>query len=76
MNQYHEIKNTLQLYDSKQRYQGNVQLLIALPISVASLFIVLLIPKCQHQPSPALVQIIDKNIPNTSNSLEWQQEVL
>lgn len=76
MSHYNETQNTLQPYNRKQRYRGNVQLFTVLPVALASLFIVLLLPRCQHQPPPALVQIIDKNTSNISNSLEWQREVL
>ena len=76
MSHYKETQNTLQPYNRKQRYRVNVQLFTVLPVALASLFIVLLLPRYQHQPPPALVQIIDENTSNTSNSLEWQQEVL
>lgn len=76
MSQYNETQNTLQPYNRKQRYRGNVQLFTALPVALASLFIVLLLPRCQHKPSPTHVQMTDKNVSNTANSLEWHEEVL
>lgn len=47
MSHYKETQNTLQPYNRKQRYRGNVQLFTVLPVALASLFIVLLLPRCQ-----------------------------
>ena len=55
---------------------GISKLHTALPMAVASLFIVLLLPRCQQQPSPAFGQMLDRDTPVTSDSLEWQQEGL
>ena len=76
MSHYNETQNTLQPYNRKQRYRVNVQLFTVLPVALASLFIVLLLPRCQQQPSPAFGQMLDKDTPVPSDSLEWQQEVL
>ena len=68
MNLYDELINCLKVH------WVSFKLLAALPISLASLFIVLIIPNCQQSPRQLTADKIDKSLANHSNILEWQEE--
>ena len=76
MSQYRETQNALHFnyktYNRKQREEGNGKLFTTLPIAVASLFIVLLIPKCHQAPQQLTAQNFDSSLKNSSHILERQ----
>ena len=53
---------------------ASFQVLAALPISLASLFIVLIIPNCQQSPRLLAAEQLDNSLASHSNVLERPKE--
>ncbi len=70
MNLYDELINCL------KAHRISFKLLSALPISLASIFIVLIIPNCQQPPRQLKTERLDSSLANHSNILERQEEVI
>lgn len=66
----------MNLYEDKSYSKPsrvNTPLLTALPVSLASIFVVLVIPNCQQTPRQITVEAIDSNIANDLNAPKQQQ---